>query len=1126
LQPTPNPGFPEKFMSTPSREDRLKHLSPAKRAVLVQRIRDEAANCQQTNRISRCATREGSPLSFAQQRLWFLDQLESGKSYYNLSFALKIDCPLNLTALEASLNEIVRRHEVLRATFRTIAGEPLQVITPELKLKLPVIDVSLLPEKERQNRIRNLAGAEAQKSFDLTTGPLVRLLLLRTGEQEYILFPTFHHIVCDGWSIGIFTEELRSLYEAYSRGSSLPLPELPIQYSDYALWQRDRLQGEVLQQQVSYWKQQLRDIPPALDLPTDFSRSDNQTICSASYVNMLPLALSDSLKQLSRQEEVTLFMILLAAFNLLLSRYSGQEDVVVGSSIANRTRTEIEGLIGFFVNTLVLRTDFAGQPSFRELLKRVKRVAMEAYAHQDLPFEKLVEELQPERSLGATPLFQVMFALQNQPRLSTKPASIQITPMDFETGAAKFDLTFVMIDTDQGLRVRMEYNAALFRHETIQQMMESFQTLLEAAVLDRDCPVHLLPILSQEKRHRLLFANNLRREEISKDCVHELFEQQAARTPARRAVVFEKDSLSFEELNRRSNQLARHLERLGVGPEVVVGLCCERSVEMVIGILGILKAGGAYLPLDPATPPEKLSFMLADAQAKVLLTHSETPAVLRDNQVQLVRIDDDWDQISLESSENCANRANETNLSYIIFTSGSTGRPKAVAVEHRQLRNYVHSVCDKLDLPFPANCALVSTFAADLGHTMLFPSLCGGGTLHLISRELATDSEGLGDYFQEHEIDCLKIVPSHLSSLMLSPRPERLIPRQRLVLGGEVSASDWIATIRKLAPGCRVFNHYGPTETTVGVLTHELGTGEPISSRNLPLGTPLANTQVYVLDSTFEPVPVGVKGEIYIGGKGVSRGYGNLPAETAANFIPDPIGDKPGARLYRTGDQGRYLPDEKIEFLGRFDHQVKYHGYRVELEEIRNALKRHPQIRDGVVRLVKDKDDAEVLVAYYVARQEIEISEIRSKLRESIMEEVLPNVFVHLRKLPLTLNGKINYGALPAWNQVRLKTRREYVAPRTLTEEAVSEIWCRLLKLQCAGVHDNFFESGGHSLLATRLISQLREMFHVTLPLRNLFETPTVEGLANKIAELWRGQKAADEVVRIMRGLHSSPVEM
>ncbi len=1098
----------------PSREDRLKNLSPAKRAQLLQKIR-EGATSRHDNAIPRHAAQETAPLSFAQQRLWFLDQLEPGKSFYNLSFALKLDCLLDLPALEAGVNEIIRRHEILRARFTTKAGEAVQVIDPELKLRLSVIDLSKFSEAERKLQIRELAGAEAQKPFNLSAGPLLRLLLLQTGEREYLLLPTFHHIICDGWSIGIFTDELRALYEAYASGRPSPLPELPIQYADYTLWQRERLQGELLQQQINYWKQQLRDAPPVLEFRTDFPRSAEQQVRSGSHIITLPRALSDSLKQFSRQQDVTLFMTLLAGFKLLLSRYSGQQDIVVGSSIANRTRAEIEQLIGFFVNTLVLRTDFSGQPSFYELVQRVKQMAMEAYAHQDLPFERLVEELQPERSLGHTPLFQVMFALQNQPSLSTKPASIRMVPPDFDSGAAKFDLTLVMIDTDLGIRARMEYNAALFQPETIQKMMESFQALLESAIGDPDRSVYLLPMLSQAERRRLLFGNNLQRQHNSLPCIHQDFAEQARQTPDRLALVCEEQSLTFAGLNHRANQLAHHLERLGVGPDVVVGLCCERSLELVVGMLGILKAGGAYLPLDPAMPAERLSFMLADTRARALLTTSEVFTALPTGEATVLCLDTDWDRIAGESSEEPVNRANEENLAYIIFTSGSTGRPKGVSIEHRQLQNYVHSVVEKLDLPFPANYALVSTLAADLGHTMLFPSLSCGGTLHLISRDLVTDPEGLADYFQEHEIDCLKIVPSHLATLMMSARPERVLPRRRLVLGGEASTPELIATVHRLAPQCRIFNHYGPTETTVGVLTNELD--DPDTPANVPLGTPLANAQVYVLDSTLEPVPVCVKGEIYIGGEGVGRGYSDLPAITAEKFVPDPIGGKAGARLYRTGDLGQYLSNGKIQFLGRADHQVKYHGYRIELDEIRNALKCHEQIRDGVVRLMKDNDGADVLVAYYVSRHELEISEIRTKLKESIMEETLPTVFIHLRKLPLTLNGKINDAALPSWDEHRSKTPRVYVPPRTLTEEAVSEIWCRLLRLQNVGVHDNFFESGGHSLLATRLVSHLRETFQISLPLRRVFETPTVEGLAKNIADLWGGQETADEVVRINR---------
>ncbi|HEX8147528.1 MAG TPA: amino acid adenylation domain-containing protein [Pyrinomonadaceae bacterium] len=1103
-------------MTTPSREDRIKNLSPEKRALLVKAMRAEAAR-RPAGGIPRREPGAASQLSFAQQRLWFLDQLEPGRAYYNVSFALRIARPLDVAVLRESLKEIVRRHEILRATFPAVGGQPVQVVAPELDPPLRVIDLRDRPAAGRAAEVQRLAGEQARQPFDLAAGPLLRLLLARTAEEEHTLLTTTHHIVFDGWSVGILKQELTTLLDAFSAGQPSPLPELPIQYADFSTWQRDWLRGQVLEEQLSYWKRQLKDAPPVIELPTDFPRAADQAVRSASHVLTLPAPLSDSLKRLSRQEDVTLFMTLLAAFKLLLHRYSGQPDLVIGSPIANRTRAEMEGLIGFFVNTLVLRTDFGGRPTFRELLQSVKATALGAFAHQDLPFEKLVEELQPERTLGHTPLFQVMFALQNQPRLSLASAGVSLTPLDCESTSAKFDLTLVVLDTPQGLRARMEYNAELFRAETVRRLLDNYQTLLESIPANLDERVHSLPVLSPNERRRLLTEWNApAAAPAAAPCVHELFAEQAARTPGRTAVVSDGEQASYGELDRRSSQLAQYLRRLGVEPEETVALCCERSVDLVVGLLAALKAGAAYVPLDPAAPVERLSYMLAETRSKVLLTQRTLLESLPPHDLQAVCLDADRERVARESEAAPAGHARPENLAYMIFTSGSTGKPKAVAVEHRQLSNYVRGVTEKLALPSGGNYAVVSTFAADLGHTMLFPSLCGGGTLHVIARERAGDPESLGEYFRRHQIDCLKIVPSHLAALMSARRPASLLPAQRLVLGGEACRADWAAGLARLAPGCRIFNHYGPTETTVGALTCELDAGAP-EFPTLPLGTPLPNVRVYVLDASLELAPAGVKGEICIGGAGVGRGYYNLPGATADKFMPDPFGGQPGVRLYRTGDVGRYLPDGRIHFLGRDDDQVKYHGYRVELGEIRHALKRHPQIRDAVARLLKDENGSEVLVAYYVSRQEIDVAEIRSSLKESLLEEVLPNAFVHLKRMPLTLNGKVNFEALPSWDAARSKTGAEYLPPRSLTEEVVADLWRRLLGLQRVGVRDNFFEVGGHSLLATRLVSQLRETFQVEIPLRALFETPTVEGLSNNIAGLWGGAEIAEEVVRVLR---------
>jgi amino acid adenylation domain-containing protein len=1104
-------------MKTPSREDRIKSLSLEKRALLVKAMRAEAARRRPAGDIPRRAPGAASQMSFAQQRLWFLDQLEPGRPYYNVSFALRIGRPLAESVLRDSLREIIRRHEILRTTFMAVGGQPVQVVAPELDLSLRALDLRDRPASEREAEVQRLAGEQAQEPFDLAAGPLMRFLLLRTDDEEHFLLTTAHHIVFDGWSVGVLKQELTALLDAFSDGKPSPLPELPVQYADFAAWQRDWLRGQVLEEQLSYWKQQLKDAPPVIELPTDFPRSSDQAVRSASRVLTLPGSLSESLKRLSRQEGVTLFMTLLAAFKLLLHRYSGQADLVVGSPIANRTRAEIEGLIGFFVNTLVLRTDFGGRPTFRELLRSVKAAAMGAFAHQDLPFEKLVEELQPERSLGHTPLFQVMFALQNQPRLSQDASMVTLAPLDCETAAAKFDMTLVLVDTGHGIRARMAYDAELFRAETIERFLDGYRTLLESLPANLDERAHSLPVLSpRERRRQLAEWNAPVSERAAAPCVHELFAEQAARTPQATAVVGGDEQASYGELDRRSNQLAHYLRGLGIGAEVTVAVCCERSVASVVGLLAVLKAGAAYVPLDPATPAERLSYMLAESRARALLTQRSLAASLPPHDIPAICLDADWGRIAHESADALANNARPENLAYMIFTSGSTGRPKAVAVEHRQLSNYVRGVSERLALPAGGNYAVVSTFAADLGHTMLFPSLCGGGTLHVIDRERAGDPESLGEYFHRHHIDCLKIVPSHLAALTSARNPESLLPARRLVLGGEACRADWAAGLARLAPGCRIFNHYGPTETTVGALACELDESA-LETPTLPLGSPLPNVRVYVLDAALGLAPAGVKGEICIGGAGVARGYYDLPDATADKFVPDPFGGRPGMRLYRTGDVGRYLPDGRIQFLGRSDDQVKYHGYRVELGEIRHALKRHPQIRDAVARLFKDADGLEALVAYYVSRQELDVSELRASLKGSLIEEVIPNVFVHLKRMPLTLNGKVNYEALPAWDEARSRKGAEYLPPRSLTEEVVADIWRQLLCLQRVGVRDNFFEAGGHSLLATRLVSQLRETFQVEVQLRTLFETPTVEGLSNSIASLWGGAEIADEVVRVLR---------
>jgi amino acid adenylation domain-containing protein len=1050
---------------------------------------------------------ERPPLSFAQQRLWFLNRLESGSSAYNVPTAICLTGLLNVAALEQSLNEIVHRHEALRTTFVMVDGQPAQVIAPVLRITLPVVDLQHVPETEREAEVQQLATKEARRPFDLAQGPLLRAILLRLTETEHVFLLTMHHIVTDGWSMGVFFRELAVLYEAFAAGRPSPLSRLLVQYADFAVWQRQWLQGEVLETQLAYWQQQLACAPPVLELPTDHPRSPIQTFRGASQSFILSATLTEALKALSQRNGVTLFMTLLAAFKVLLYRYTGQTDILVGTPVANRNRSEIEGLMGFFVNTLVLRTDLSGNPTFQELLQRVSETALGAYAHQDIPFERLVEALRPERNLSRQPLFQVMFILQNAPMEPLELPGLNSSLLEVDTGTARFDLTLSMGENEQGLIGSLVYNTDLFDVATISRMAGHFQTLLAGIVTNLQQRLSELPLLTDAERQQLLVQWNDTKTDYPKDqCIHELFEAQAERTPNAVAVVFENEQLTYRELNRRANQVAHHLHTLGVGPEVCVGICMERSLEMVVGLLGIVKAGAAYVPFDPAFPKERLTSVLEEVQTSVLLTQQRLVKNLPKHQVHLICMDTGWEAIAQESEENPVSEATTENLVYVIFTSGSTGRPKGVAVEHRQLINYLNSILERLDLSAGVNFALVSAFTADLGNTAIFPALCTGGCLHVVSQERASNPDALSDYFRRHPIDCLKIVPSHLAALLASSdHPEQILPRRRLVLGGEASSWDLIEKLRMLGLDCLILNHYGPTETTVGVITYLVEQGQPMEqvkgnrSATLPLGRPIANTQVYLLDCHLRPVPIGVPGELYIGGDGLSRGYLNQPELTAEKFIPNPFSNKLGARLYRTGDLARYLPDGNIEFLGRIDHQVKLRGFRIELEEIETLLAQHPAVRETLVIVREDSPGDKRLVGYVVPHQEqvLTSSELRSFLKKMLPDYMVPSAFMLLKALPLTPNGKIDLRALPAPDTSRAELAATCTAPRDLLELRLVQIWENLLDVHPIGVTDNFFDLGGHSLLAVRLMAQIQQQFGQDLPVATLFQGATVEHLAS-----------------------------
>ncbi|MBD2245043.1 non-ribosomal peptide synthetase [Nostoc sp. FACHB-888] len=1058
------------------------------------------------------------PLSFAQQRLWFLNQFDPNDPSYNLSFALRLVGTLNIAALKQSLNEIVQRHEVLRTTFTVIEQQPVQVIAPSLTLQLPVINLQQITPAQQQAEVLRLAAQEAKLPFDLIQGPLLRFTLLHLSEQEYVALLTMHHIISDGWSLDILIQELTALYEAFSQGQpslqdAKRLPELPIQYADFGAWQRQWLAGEVLESQLAYWRKQLQGAPTVLELPTDYPRPAIQSFQGATHRFELSAELSVALKQLSQQEGATLFMTLLAAFKTLLYRYTTSTDIVIGSPIANRNHSEIEKLIGFFVNTLVLRTNLEGDPSFRELLCRVREVALGAYAYQDVPFEQLVEQLQPQRNLSHSPLFQVMFVLQNAQRTQIKLPGLSLSSLESESGTAKFDLTLEMSETASGMVGSLEYNTDLFAADTIRRMAGHLQTLLCGIVVNPEQRLSQLPLLTKDEQRQLLEKwNDIQAEYPQDKCIHQLFEAQVEKTPDAVAAVYENQYLTYQELNYRANQLAHYLQKLGVEPEVRVGICVERSLEMIIGVLGILKAGGAYVPLDPQLPQERLTFMVQDAQVSVLLTHTQLLQNLPVLPIKLVYIDKDWESITLLSQSNPAiTQLHPDNIAYIIYTSGSTGQSKGVMIQHLSLVNAYFGWEKIYQLSTKATSHLqMASFSFDVFSGDLIRSLCSGGKLVLCSKDLLLSPEQLYELMEQEKVDCAEFVPAVLRNLIhyLDSSQQRLDFMRLLICGSDSwSGAEYRNFLRFCSFQTRLINSYGLTEATIDSSYFETPVKNLELNKLVAIGQPFPNTKLYILDKNLQPLPIGVPGELYISGVSLARGYSHRPDLTAEKFIPNPFSNQAGERLYKTGDIVRYSSDGNIEFIKRIDHQVKIRGFRIELGEIEAKLVQHSVVQESIVVVREDNPGNKRLVAYIVPNtHNVElknnselIPQLRQFLKESLPEYMVPAAFVLLEKLPLTPNGKIDRKALPIPDLTQLMPESDLVAPVTPVQEMLAGIWTQVLGLEKLGVNDNFFELGGHSLLATRVISQIRQAFKVELPLRRLFESPTVAELAKDV---------------------------
>ncbi|HEU4964844.1 MAG TPA: amino acid adenylation domain-containing protein [Bacilli bacterium] len=1040
-------------------------------------------------------------LSFAQERLWFLDQFESGTATYNIPLAFRLQGKLDVGVMESGLREIVRRHDVLRTRYHEVEGEAFQVVAETVDLELAHVDLqaSDLSLSAREEKVRELVAAEAMRPFSLTEDLPLRATLIRLDAEAHVLVVTMHHIASDGWSAGVLVQEFAQLYRAGVRGKPQRLPDLPIQYADFAQWQREWLQGEVLDEQLSYWKQQLGTSLPVLNLPTDRPRPAVQTTSGALLTKRWPKSLSADLQTLSQAEDVTLFMTLLAAFNVLLSRYTGQDDVVVGTPIAGRNRAEIEPLIGFFVNTLVLRNDLSGDLSFRQLLQRVRDVTLGAYDHQDVPFEKLVETLQPERDMSQSPLFQVMFVLQNTPDERVQLPDLTLTPVEIGSQTAKFDLTVVLGETEEGLVATCEYNTDLFDRETIDRLMRSLELLLAGAVAQPDERLERLPILTDDEQQRLVNELNATASAYPRDAtIHELFEKQAASRPDAVALVLEEQTVTYRDLNERANRLAGYLRELGVGRETPVALFLERSVELIVSLLAILKAGGAYLPLDPDNPPERLQFQLEDVEPPVLVTQRSLQDRCPSFSGRLLCLEELGSELARQNADNLDPLSAADGLSHIIYTSGSTGRPKGVAIPHRGV---VRLVTGQDSLTFAESDVWLqfAPISFDASTFEIWGSLLNGAKL-VIFPPYKPSLEELGETVREAGVTTL-FLTAGLFHQMIEQRLGDLHGVRHLLSGGDVlSVAHVTKALRELSLDALV-NAYGPTENTTMATCYAMRRVEDVGS-TVSIGRPLNNTEVYVLDGRMQPVPVGVVGELHVGGDGLALGYWKRPELTQEAFVPHPFQPASGKKVYKTGDLVRLMPDGNLEFLGRRDHQVKIRGFRIELGEIETRLSQYPDLSKVAVIAREDTPGDKRLVAYVVARDADKVpssQDLRSYLQASLPPYMVPAFFVLLNDLPLTANGKLDRGALPAPESSDGMGAREYVAPRNETEEKAAALFADVLGLEQVSITDSFFEIGGHSLLATRLISRIRQQFAVELPLRALFEAPTVERLAARL---------------------------
>ena len=1086
------------------------NLSETKLALLRKRLQGKGKAPTKRTVIPRHPYSGPAPLSFAQERLWFLEQLQPDTPAFNLPFALQIQGSLYIDRLKQSLNYVVQRHETLRTTFANTDQGARQVVLPELVVDIPVIDLNMYTGTALTDQIEHHIAQDANMPFDITQVPLFRLTLLHLAPNDYIAVFNMHHIISDGWSVTLFIQELSHFYACLStdpapnleQGDDL-LPELPIQYRDFAVWQREWLRGETLAEQFNYWKKQLDNAPPIQTLPTSKPRPKRQTFNSAKHPVRVAPDLSRAAKALGQQSGVTLFMVLLAAFKGLLARYVGQTDIVVGTPIANRNRVEVESLIGFMLNTLVLRTDLAGNPTFKELLGRVREVSLGAFSHQDLPFEKLVEELNPERHLNYTPLFQIMFNFHNNPEPDLALPGLTVKPFAGRGEAEKFDLTLSLYEDKAGIGGHISYNTDLFEADFISRLGAHYQTFLARAVRQPHIPLAELSLLTEDEQRQILIDWNDTTATYPQITIPQVFESQAERTPTETALIFSGDVLTFTELNRRTNQVAHYLKKQGIGRGNFVAICIERSVEMVVALLGVLKTGAAYLPLDPAYPPERLQYMLADTQPALLITQSALTSCFTDFKQPTLCLDLAQDNLAHEGQTNLQIDLKADDIAYVMYTSGSTGKPKGVLGLHRGAINRFHWMWQRYPFADDEVCCQKTALSFVDSVWEIFGPLLQGKPVVIIPDEVLIDTKRFVQTLASYQVSRIVLVPSLLRVMLnLFPDLQQQLPRLKFwVSSGETLPVELTQQFAEAMPNSTLVNLYGSSEVSADATWHQVRPDQSLAS--VTIGRPIANTKIYLLDQFLQPVPIGVPGELYIGGLGLARGYLNRPELTEKAFLSNPFYDRPESRLYKTGDLGRWSTDGNMEFLGRIDHQVKIRGYRIELGEVESVLGQHPGVREAVVIAREDRPDERHLVAYFVSsrKQTPTIAELRRYLKQKLPDYMVPSAFVLVDALPLMPNGKVDRRALPAPDKTRQEPTESSVKPRDELELQLIKIWEKVLGIKNVGMKDNFFDLGGHSLLAVQLFARIQKIFGKDLPLTTLFQAPTIEQLADVLRQ-------------------------